>query len=371
MKIALITEYYYPTIGGITEHTHNLYLGLKELGHEVVLITPDAGKITQVDLKEINLIYLGKSVPVYSQGAIASITMGFGLGRKLREIFKREQFDLIHVHPPVVPMLPLLAQRYAYPACVVGTFHTVNNGGLFLKLGRRIVQKYLDGMHGKIAVSEACRQSMFQYFKGDFKVIPNGIDTSYFHPEGDTIPQFQDGKLNILFLARLEPRSGLEYLIKAFCHIRQTRQDCRLIIVGDGPMKNFYQAMVPKKIKSDVIFVGAIYNGRSVYYRTADIFCFPTTKASFGITILEAMATAKPVVAFSLPAFKEMFLRGQSIYLCGEPGEGNLAQVLHELLANSQKRTEVGKLAYQLAGEYSWKKVVRQIINYYGEVGPL
>lgn len=366
MKIGIVTEYYYPLIGGITEHVHHYYLELKKLGHEPVIITTDAGKDPNVDISDINIIRIGKSIPIYSNGSIARIAMGFGMGQKMREIFKAEQFDVIHIHSPMVPMLPLLAQRYTN-ALTIGTFHTHFNSSIGLAIMQKRAQKMINSLHGRIAVSYLCIESMQKYFDTEFKIIPNGIDINKFFCGNEKIKKFDDGKKNIFFLSRLEPRNGLAYLIDAFNIIRKRRDDCRLIIGGDGPLKTYYKSMA-KKFKEDIHFIGRINESRPQFYSTADIFCFPTTKASFGITILEAMASSKPVVAFTMPAYETIISSGKDGVLCGDFDVNNMANAIESLINNKELATSIGNQARITAENYSWSKITRDVLNYYDEV---
>jgi len=216
MKIAVVTEYYYPSIGGITEHVHHFCTEVQKLGHHPIIITSDAGKDACVDSSHLDIIRVGKSYPVYSNESIARVTMTPNIGKKIQDIFASEKFDLVHTHSPFIPMLPLMCQRYSN-TITIGTFHSQFDSNLFLKLFKTQFQKYFDNLHGKIAVSELCCGSINRYLDGgDFRIIPNGIDTNKFNGKAEKISQFNDEKINIFFLSRLEPRNGLEYLIKAF-----------------------------------------------------------------------------------------------------------------------------------------------------------
>lgn len=367
MKIGIVTEYYYPLLGGITEHVHHFYLEAKKLGHDPVILTSDAGKDKNVDMSKINIIHIGKSLPIYSNGSIARVTVGFNLGKKVKEVLVSEKFDILHIHSPFIPMLPMLFQRYS-DVPTVGTFHTHFNSSGFLRLLKPGAKKYFEGLDGRIAVSHLCVESMNRYFKGDYRIIPNGVDTAKFSPSVEKIPEFSDGKMNIFFLSRLEPRNGLEFLINAFSKIRRQRNDCRLIIGGDGPLKQYFKYLVPSDVKDDVHFLGRINGVRPNYYSTADIFCFPTTKASFGITILEAMSAAKPVVAFTMPAYEAIMRSGEDGILCGEPDSTNLAIALMKLLDSKDERIRIGANARAKAEEYAWPKVAKEVIGYYEEI---
>jgi len=366
MKIAIVTEYYYPLLGGITEHVHHFAHEVKKMGHEPVIVTADAGRDPNVK-EEVEVVRIGKSLPIFSNGSVARFSFGFGVGQKLRALFRERKFDIVHIHSPFVPMLPMLAQRHSN-AITVGTFHTHFESSGTLRLFKEQVKKYFDALHGKIAVSHLCVESMDRYFKGEYQIIPNGVDTDKFHPKAEKIARFADGKLNIFFLSRMEPRNGLDYLIKAFSMVRGKRKNCRLIIGGDGPLISYYRALVPAEFEHDVHFIGRINGVRPSYYATADIFCFPVTKASFGITLLEAMASGRPSVAFSMPAFDGILTAGQEGILCGEPSAENLAGALLGLLDNEEERFRIGFAARMRAEDFSWDKIAKQVVNYYGEL---
>lgn len=368
MKIGIFTEYYYPLLGGITEHVHHFAIEAKKLGHRPVIVTSNAGKDPFVDSSELDIIRLGKSLPIFSNGSIARITLPVRLGKKICKILEDEKFDIIHIHSPFVPSIPMITQQYANTT-TVATFHTHFNSSGFLRVFKKYFQRYFDTLHGKIAVSNLCIESMNRYFTGgEYKVIPNGVDIEKFNSRTEKIKKFDDGKLNIFFLSRLEPRNGLEYLIKAFAKIRRVRSDCRLLIGGDGPMMTFYKAMVPSDIRQDVHFLGRINGARPNYYATSDIFCFPTTKASFGITILEAMSSSKPVVAFSMPAYGNILESGKEGILCGNPSVDNLAHAIKNLLDSPETREMIGRNARAKAEEYSWLRITKRIIEYYEEL---
>jgi phosphatidylinositol alpha-mannosyltransferase len=354
-------------LGGITEHVHHFCVEAKKLGIRPVIITSHAGKDDTAERHGIDIIRIGRSLPIYSNGSIARVTFCPTIHAKLKEIFKSEKFDIVHIHSPIVPVLPLMAQRHS-TSINIGTFHTQFKSSGTLRFLAKRAKVYFDALHGRIAVSDLCIDSMDRYFKGDYKVIPNGVDINKFRPGLEKVPEFNDGVKNIFFLSRLEPRNGLDYLIAAFNKIAQDRDDCRLIVGGDGPLKFYYKSLVAKHASKRVHFLGRVNSSRPNYYSTADIFCFPTTRASFGITILEAMATGLPVVAFSMPAYEGILKNGEEGVLCGEPGVDNFADAINQLLDSPQLRSRIGARAMARAADFSWDKVTRQIVCYYEEV---
>ena len=116
------------------------------------------------------------------------------------------------------------------------------------------------------------------------------------------------GKSTILFVGRLESRKGLPTLLEAYGQLRRARSDARLVVVGDGPMRWGYESQVAAMGIPDVEFAGRVSSELLPrYYASADIFCAPATGGeSFGIVLLEAMASGVPVIASSIPGFSSV-----------------------------------------------------------------
>src|SRR5439155_16095003 len=124
-------------------------------------------------------------------------------------------------------------------------------------------------------------------------------DIETFHPGHAPIRHLRDGCVNVLFVGRLEKRKGLRDLLRAYQLLKARLPRSRLVVVGDGPLRGNVESYVSSHRLADVIMVGFV--PKEVlprYYASADIFCAPATGAeSFGIVLLEAMATGVPVVA--------------------------------------------------------------------------
>ncbi|HEY6475733.1 MAG TPA: glycosyltransferase family 4 protein, partial [Polyangia bacterium] len=271
MRIGIVTEYYYPTLGGIQEHVHHFAREARRVGHDVQILTPEvrdrlasvAGGVASAraarrldpDLDEAQqVIRVGVSVPLLSGGSIARVSTGVDLSAKMREILRAERFDVVHVHSPLMPTLPLLALRSS-DAVNVGTFHSAFDRSMLLALLRRPLQPYLDRLHAAVGVSEAALTGPRRYFRAPWQVIPNGVDVASFGA-GRRRPEFDDGRLNLLHVGRFDPRNGVDRVIRAWVAVRRRGTDARLIVVGDGPLRPRYQAMVPAALRADAHFVG-------------------------------------------------------------------------------------------------------------------
>ena len=152
-----------------------------------------------------------------------------------------------------------------------------------------------------------------KFFPAEYEIIPNGVDTKHFNPKVKPMEGFNDGKINILFVGRLEKRKGFDYLLEAYRLVKSEMPDCRLIQVGPGVrLLKGYKKYIEQYGIPDVNFTGyATYDDLARYYNTADIVCFPNTgRESQGIVLLEAMAIGKPIVASAIDGFLSVLTDG-------------------------------------------------------------
>ncbi|MHB0866835.1 MAG: glycosyltransferase family 4 protein [Thermoleophilia bacterium] len=373
MKIALVSEYYYPLLGGITEHVYNLARSLSLRGHDLTVIThnlkPRKHHHYPDEPVDFPVVRFGRGVPIYSNGSFARITVGRRLNREIRTFFKREMFDVIHAHSPLTPILPMVALRNSNALATVGTFHTYFDRSHGYNILKKKMAEHMDMMDGRIVVSDACVEALERYFDTDYRVIPNGVDPDCFSPDAPGLPQFDDGKLNILFVGRFDPRNGLHTMLEAFRLVRREFGNCRLIVVGDGPLRPYYQQSVGKELGRDIHFAGLINGGRPNYYAAADIYCSPCNKASFGVVLLEAMASGKPIVASDINGYRLVMEHEKQGFMVPEGNARAFADSLLKLLRDEDLRRQMGQAGRRTVLErFSWDLVARQVEEYYLEL---
>jgi phosphatidylinositol alpha-mannosyltransferase len=206
-----------------------------------------------------------------------------------------------------------------------------------------------------------------RYFKVNTRIIPNGVDINQFNPARPPLEKFDNNKMNLLFLSRFDPRNGLGFMLKAFKIVKSEFPDVRLIIAGDGPLKFWYKRLVPKELENDVHFEGLVKDERPSYYATCDVFCSPIMKASFGVTLLESMASGKAIVAMENVGYKDLLGPEEGI-LVPPNSPSEFAKAILLLLRNEKLRKEMGSNGRKKALNYSWDKVVGEIFDYYEEI---
>src|SRR6185312_15970466 len=117
---------------------------------------------------------------------------------------------------------------------------------------RRLIKRWATKLDGKIAVSTAAVKHIEKYFPGYYNIIPNGVDVEHFEGDYEKLPEFDDGKRNVLFVGRPEKRKGLKYLIRAFVGVQRAIPDSRLIVVGAGEFGRYESAVRNAKLR-DVV----------------------------------------------------------------------------------------------------------------------
>ena len=367
MKIALVTPYEYPYPGGVTEHVYHLDRCFRQWGHEVKIIAPCSEEAQ--DLQD-NVIRMSNSIiSLPFGGSVSRVSLSPRIYRSVKRLLRQEQFDVIHLHEPLMPALPLFVLRHS-KTVNVGTFHAYREGHPAYEIMRPILRRFIDKLDGKICVSEAAREMVSRYFPGEYVVIPNGIDLRRFGgAHVRPIEKYNDGRPNILFVGRLEKRKGFRYLIRAYPHILRAVPDVRLLVVGayDKEDKEPFVRYARMHHLSSVKFVGRVSNEELPrYYKTCDIFCAPSTGfESFGIVLLEAMASGRPIVATNIAGYRCVLEDGREGLLVEPENERALCEAIVRLLRDPALRREMGERGRRKAARYNWPIIAHRVLDFY------
>jgi phosphatidylinositol alpha-mannosyltransferase len=368
MKIALVSPYDFAYPGGVVNHISALEQYFTKMGHEVKIIAPASKAVPDFGDR---FIPIGKPRPIPVSGSIARITISLRLASRIKEVLAKEKFDIIHLHEPFMPMLCSAVLRFSDNAANIGTFHACHGSqgyGVGRPISTMMLKRRRRKLVGKIAVSKPAMDFARKHIPGYYNIIPNGIDVEHFSPDVSPIDEFCDGKLNILFVGRLEKRKGLNYLLEAYKQVKQEMPNSRLIVVGPGTrLRSKYEKQVRRSNLQDVVFVGyASYDELPRYYKTADIYCSPATgRESFGIVLLEAMAIGKPVVASNIEGYANVVTHGVDGLLVPPKDPRMLAQALISLMSDASLQQQMGANGILKAKRYSWENIAQRILNYY------
>ena len=370
MKIALVSPYDFAHPGGVVNHIRALDEEFTRLGHDVRIVAPASRNVATLGPR---FIPIGKPRAVPVSGSVSRISLSLHLAPQIKRVLKAEKFDVVHLHEPFMPMLCSAVLRFSN-GLNIGTFHACS-GSPGYELGRPLTTYLLKRRNrklaGRIAVSAPAKTYASKYVSGEFTVIPNGVNLKRFNPDVVPMPGFDDGKLNILFVGRLEQRKGVKYLLGAYGQLKKELPNIRLTIVGPGVnLRRRYEWKVKLEGLKDVVFTGAVsYEELPRYYQTADIFCAPATgRESFGIVLLEAMAMGKPIVATSIEGYASVVTHGCQGLLVPPKDSAALASALKQLIEDEALRKSLGGNGLTSARNYDWPLVARRILEYYERI---
>lgn len=321
MRIGLFTDTYPPYINGVSTSVLMLKQGLESLGHEVYVVTVNSENFHYK--KEDNVLMI-PGVPI----GILDFRMTSLYPLKAQKIIKSWNLDIIHTHTEfgVGSFARLISKQYNIP--LVHTYHTMYEEYIYY-----ITKGYFDGASKKLVeyltlflcdktVEELIvpTKKTYDLFKEKYKVkrdvhiIPSGIDVTRFYSENIDKKLVLDLKkeLNIkkddfviLYVGRIAKEKNIEFLINNLKDILKKVPKARMIIVGDGPDVNDLVNLAHKnKLDKHITFTGKVpWNDVPKYYQLANVFVTSSTTETQGLTVIEAMAAEKPVVAIKDESF--------------------------------------------------------------------
>jgi len=364
VRVGIVCPYTWDVPGGVQAHVRDLADSLLGLGHEVSVLTP-VDDPDEADLPPY-VVAAGRAVPVPYNGSVARLAFGPLSLARTRRWLRDGAFDVLHIHEPTVPSLSMLA-CFAASGPMVATFHTATTRSRALQVFGSALQPGLEKITGRIAVSPAARRVVVEHLGGDAVLIPNGVSVERF---ADARPLPGPNVPTIAFLGRIdEPRKGLAVLLEAPPELVELVPDVRLLVAGPGDVEDVRET-VPASLRSHVVLLGLVTDAdKPRIYASGDVYCAPNTHGeSFGIVLIEAMATGTPVVASDLEAFRRVLEEGRAGVLVPVGDAAALATALAALLADPDRRKLLAAEGHDVVQQYDWSQVTARIVEVYETV---
>jgi phosphatidylinositol alpha-mannosyltransferase len=356
MKIAIVCPYAWDRYGGVQTHVRSLAAALRRRDHDALVIAPTAGEVRN---EEPGVRTVGRTLPVPANGSVAPLAFGPLAAAAMRRELREFDADVVHIHEPLVPSLSLLALWNA-KSPVVGTFHAAAGSSAGYRLARPLLERALHRVTVRTAVSNAARALAEEYFPGDFVITPNGIDLERF--EKASAMTLSKSPMSVLFFSRLEKRKGLSVLIRAAALM--TDVDFRLVVAGAGPLERSAKSLA-SSLGVEADFLGRVDEADVAgVFRSATVYCAPGLGGeSFGIVLLEAMASGVPVVCSDLPGFRDVAKEPALLVPPGDPE--SLAAALRRVLTDPSERERMSIASRARAADYDWNVLVKQVEDVY------
>lgn len=195
----------------------------------------------------------------------------------------------------------------------------------------------------------------------NIKILPGkGVDINKFKPD-HSLKENKNKKIKILFVGRLHQIKGLNYLIKAFSYLNQKYASSRLIIVGDGEIKDDLIVLARKKgCLDDVEFVGEVNHDRlHKYYQKSDIFVLPSLSEGLSNVLMEAMACGLPVVTTNVGGNPELIKDKKGGFLVKPKEVNEISKAIQELIEKPKLRKDMGKFNREYVKQYDQKNILK------------
>jgi phosphatidylinositol alpha-mannosyltransferase len=389
VRIALVSPYSWTYPGGVTRHIQALAEQFIDQGHEVRVLAPfdppdRTATITHRGAKPQNLeapsylIPLGRTVGFSANGAQSNCALGPTVQLRLIKELRRGNFDVVHVHEPVAPVIGWVAS--SVPGVpLVGTYHSYSTkpvpNYIANAFGARAMQNHL---RKRIAVSEAAAWTGGRWFGGRYTIVPNGvtIDTEALAARvgGPDMPHLEavEGEileatvpLKLLFVGQSVTRKGLPLLLRAFEALRE-HVPAELTVIGPNADE---LAPLTMDEGAGIRVLGKVSdNVKRAELAAADVLVAPSLGGeSFGMVLTEAMAAGAVVVASDIAGYRDVVTNGEDGILV-PPGDAQaLAETLRELFYEPRRRQALARAAAQTVQRFSWDRVAAQVLDCYAE----
>ena len=358
LRVGLVCPYSFEAPGGVQNHVLGLARHLLEQGHEPYVLAPGTlDGLAPGTIESDRFTSAGTAVAVRYNGSVARVNFGPLSAARVSRWLRAGRFDLLHIHEPITPSISLLA-LWAAESPVVATFHTATPRSRSMQIAGGVLRPAIEKIDAGIAVSESARDVVVRHLGRDAVVIPNGIRCADFGaptPEAGRSP-----RRRLLFLGRVdEPRKGLDVLLAAAATIRSAVPELEVVVAGQGT----------RPLPAGVVDAGIITDEeKSALLATADCFIAPhRARESFGIVVLEAMASGTPVLASDIDAFSDLLRSGPDRRILGELFTEGDPAALAEAAIRMLNQPDPGRTAAarRAAQHYDWSRVGGQILAVY------
>jgi len=364
VKVGIVCPYDWSVPGGVQVHVRDLAVALQRLGHDVSVLAPSED---DTDLPDY-VVSAGPSISLSYNGSKAKVAFGPVTTRRVRRWLRNGGFDVLHIHEPLAPSVAILS-CWAAKGPIVATWHSSMQRSRALAAMYPLAQTALEKVSARIAVSEAARQTLVEHMGGDAVLIPNGVDCSLFGA-AEPLPGWPGDGGALFFIGRLdEPRKGLPILLEALPRILASHPGVRLLVAGPGDEEEMREDLDPA-VSDRIVYLGLVSEEEKTRaFVSADLYVAPNTGGeSFGIVLLEAMASGTPVLASDIEAFRRVVDDGRAGRTFVNEDPDDLADQAIALLSDRAERERLTREGHARALEYDWETVAKRVVEVYDAV---
>ena len=363
LRIAVVTETYPPDINGVAHTVSKIVEGLRARGHELMLVRPRHHSDTEAatDSRYQEVLVRGAPIPMYKQ-----LRMGLPAQGALQKLWLKQRPDLVHIatEGPLGWSASRAARKLKIPTSsdFRTNFHAYSQFYGFGWLKGAIVaymRKFHNATHCTMVPTQGLMAELSKIGFDRLMVVPRGVDTEHFSPSkrDEQLRQSWGATAEtqvLLSVGRLAVEKNLDTVVRCFKSLQVRGLPVKLVIVGDGPMRQALERSVP-----EAIFAGT-RTGQDLakHYASADLFIFPSLTETFGNVTIEAMASGLAVVAYDHAAAGQLIEHKRNGMVLAPNQEAQLFEAARQIVEDTALRTQVRVAARQTAVDRDWSSVI-------------
>ena len=366
LRVAVVTETWPPEVNGVAVTLAKLVQGLGHRNHDVQLIRPRQPKF-DTGIKDSNLeevLMRGMPIPSYPE-----LKLGLPSKKTLVKTWTLRRPDVVHIATEGPLGWSALQAAKVLKLPVTSDFRTnFQSYSKHYGIGwlRKPIVAYLRKFHNATACTmvptKELKKTLSENGFLNLKVVSRGVDTSLFNmskrdPDLRKDWGATDQSQVMISVGRMAPEKNLEQVLKTFEALKLLGTDLKLVMVGDGPLREQFQLKYP-----EIIFPGMLVQSElAKYYASADLFVFPSQTETFGNVTLEALASGIPVLAFDCAAARDWVQTGVNGWLVPENDPDGFARKAVEIFNTKNLLSQVTQSTRQQIVRLDWDQIAEQV----------
>ena len=366
LRIAVVTETWPPEVNGVAMTLAKLVQGLSHRNHDVQLIRPRQTKtdspMSDASLEEV--LMRGMPIPRYPE-----LKLGLPSKKTLVKTWTLRRPDVVHIATEGPLGWSALQAAKVLKLPVTSDFRTnFQSYSKHYGVGwlRKPIVAYLRKFHNATACTmvptKELMRTLSQNGFANLKVVSRGVDTKLFNiSKRDTSLRSSWGATDdtkvLISVGRMAPEKNLDQVLKAYEALKVTGQAFKLVMVGDGPLKEQFQKRYP-----EIIFPGMLsQTNLAAYYASSDLFIFPSQTETFGNVTLEALASGIPVLAFDCAAARDWVQTGVNGWLIAENNPEGFAAQAVTIFNSKDLLDQITQSTRQQVVHLDWDQIAEQV----------
>ena len=366
LRIAVVTETWPPEVNGVAMTLAKLVQGLSHRNHDVQLIRPRQTK-TESPLNDASLeevLMRGMPIPRYPE-----LKLGLPSKKTLVKTWTLRRPDVVHIATEGPLGWSALQAAKVLKLPVTSDFRTnFQSYSKHYGVGwlRKPIVAYLRKFHNATACTMVPTRELMRTLSengfANLKVVSRGVDTKLFNISKRSTSLraswgATENTMVLISVGRMAPEKNLDQVLKTYEALKNTGKAFKLVMVGDGPLKEQFQQRYP-----EIIFPGMLSQSNlAAYYASSDLFVFPSQTETFGNVTLEALASGIPVLAFDCAAARDWVQRGINGWLVAENNPDGFAAQAVSVVNNKDVLDQITHSTRQQVVHLDWDQIAEQV----------